>query len=231
MDNILESKPWFSKVLKLPEVINNPILKSLYEFYLTDNNFDKVLPIITSNSNISIRVLDWFVTNYCKKNNIIYPIIDGDKVIFYNVYLQYKSQLKGYKKKLFDPFCRKERIVFCYDEKKCIVTTIGQLNFFRWAIKFKVLDYIINNLDIVCNDMNISTKDMINNIYINTSTSSNNSSNNSYSLCNSSNNSESFDSSLSINSSDDKRKKRHELSTNINKMINKHNINITLNFE
>jgi hypothetical protein len=225
MNNILESKPWFSKILKLPEVINNPILKSLYEFYLIDNNFDKVLPIITSNSNISIRVLDWFVTNYCKKNNIIYPIIDGDKVIFYNVYLQYKSQLKGYKKKLFDPFCRKERIVFCYDEKKCIVTTIGQLNFFRWSIKFKVLDYIINNLDIICNDMNNTTKELINNMYIiNSSTSNNNSST-------SNTNSESYDLTTSSNSSEDKRKKRHELSTNINKMINKHNINITLNFE
>ena len=228
MNNILESKPWFSKILKLPEVINNPILKSLYEFYLINDNFDKVLPIITSNSNISIRVLDWFVTNYCKKNNIIYPIIDGDKVIFYNVYLQYKSQLKGYKKKLFDPFCRKERIVFCYDEKKCIVTTIGQLNFFRWTIKFKVLDYIINNLDIICNDMNNSTKDIINNIYINSSTSSNNSPNSNNSSIS---NTESYDLISSNTSSDDKRKKRHELSNNINKMINKHNINITLNFE
>lgn len=219
MDNIFNEKSWTIEILKLPEVIANPILKSLYEFYLTDDNFNKILPIITSNSNISIRVLDWFVTNYSKKNNIVYPIYDNDKVIYYNVYLQYKSQLKGYKKKLFDPFCRKERIVFYYDEKKCIVTTIGQLNFFRWTIKFKVLDYIIENLDIICYDMNQSNKIIIDN-YINNDIISINSSTSSKT-----------DNDIINTSSEEKRKKRHELSTNINKTINKHNIDVIINFE
>ncbi|MFM7979984.1 MAG: hypothetical protein ACKPKO_11780, partial [Candidatus Fonsibacter sp.] len=56
------------------------------------------------------RVLDWFVTNYSKKNNIIYELSeDSSSERYFNVFLQYKCQLKAYKKKMFDPFCRKTR--------------------------------------------------------------------------------------------------------------------------
>jgi hypothetical protein len=67
--------------------------------------------------------------------------------------MDYKSQLKGYKKKLFDPFCRKKRIPFYYNETEYVITTIGQLNFFKWAISKKVLDYVINNFEVIYKDM------------------------------------------------------------------------------
>ena len=35
-----------------------------------------------------------------------------------------------------------------------MVTTIGQLNFFKWAIENKILDYIEENYDTIENDMN-----------------------------------------------------------------------------
>ena len=50
------------------------ILQSLYEFYKNKDNMDKILPIITGNTKISLRVLDWFVTNYSKKFDINYKI-------------------------------------------------------------------------------------------------------------------------------------------------------------
>jgi hypothetical protein len=172
MDIILKEKPWFKDILKKPEV-QDIILKNLYEYYLTNNNIMKILPIITSNSNISIRVIDWFVTNYSKKHNIIYELknndVNGDK--YFNVFLQYKCQLKGYKKRLFDPFCRKQRIAFHYDENKCVVTTTGQLNFFKWAITYDVLKYVEDNLEAITNDMINSNKIMIKN-YNNSPTNS-----------------------------------------------------------
>lgn len=146
---------WLVDVLKRIDP-NDTMLISLYDFFVTKNNIQHVLPIITTNSEISIRILDWFVTNYAKKNNTIYPIVDAaaHSVAHFNVYLQYKAQLKGYKKKLFDPFCRKQRIFFYYDRNKCFVTTIGQLNFFRWALKYNVLDYVSSHLQEITEDMN-----------------------------------------------------------------------------
>lgn len=162
MENILKTKPWFIDILKKPE-LQDITLRNLYEFYLTNNNISKILPIITSNSHISIRVLDWFVTNYSKKYTIIYDLkgrdINGDK--YFNVFLQYKCQLKSYKKKLFDPFCRKQRIAFHYDENKCVVTTIGQLNFFRWAINYGVLKYVEEHLKEITSDMINSNKTIV----------------------------------------------------------------------
>lgn len=131
------------------------MLPSLYNFYSNTERLNKVLPIISGYSALSIRVLDWFVTNYAKKYNIIYIKSDG---AHFNVYLNYKSQLKGYKKKLFDPFCRKKRIPFYYGDNKCIITTLGQLNFFRWAVTCDVIDYVMNNIDDIINDMNHNNK-------------------------------------------------------------------------
>jgi hypothetical protein len=131
------------------------ILPTLYNFYKENNNIYIILPIISGCSSLSIRVLDWFVTNYAKKYNVVYQLKNG---IYFNVYLDYKSQLKGYKKKMFDPFCRKRRIPFYYEENKCVITTIGQLNFFKWSIKNEVINYVINNFQKINEDMILSNK-------------------------------------------------------------------------
>jgi len=96
------------------------------------------------------------VTNYAKRYNIIYMLPNSSHL---NVHLSYKSQLKGYKKKMFDPFCRKKRIPFYYGDNKCIITTIGQLNFFRWAIENNILHYVIDNIENITNDMNTLIQD------------------------------------------------------------------------
>ncbi len=46
------------------------LMQSLIIFFKERKNLDKVIPIITGKSNISLRILDWFVTNFSKKNNI-----------------------------------------------------------------------------------------------------------------------------------------------------------------
>ena len=110
------------------------ILQSLYQYYLKDNNnnLNIVLPILLGQSKLSISLFNWFITNYIKKNYINIKI--KDKTI--DLYLQYKLQLKSYKKILFDPFSRSKRIKFYLDNtlEKYLITTIGQLNFFRWII-------------------------------------------------------------------------------------------------
>ena len=99
---------------------------------------------------MSLRLIDWFVTNYAKQHNISYIHKQQD----FFVYIDYKNQLKAYSKKLFDPFCRRERILFQMNNIPAFITTVGKLNFFRWAIEKGVIDYIKLNLATVEKEMN-----------------------------------------------------------------------------
>jgi len=136
------------------------LLQSLYTYYQEDDNIDRMIPIVTGNAKVSLRVLDWFVTNYSKKFDIIFSIKKNYDMIKFNVYQDYKNKLKSYNKRFFDPFCRKNKknltnkIAFKYNEDKYIVTTIGQLNFFRWAIRNKVINYVEEYLDSINTHMN-----------------------------------------------------------------------------
>jgi hypothetical protein len=122
-----------NKILKLIQISSQEsiLLKSMENFYQYFNNYE-FINIIKSNSKISIRLIDYFVTKYSKKNKINYKI---DNNIF-NVYHSYKQQLKAYQKKHFDPFARGIRIPY-FINNECIITTIGQLIFFKWFISKK----------------------------------------------------------------------------------------------
>jgi len=141
------------------------LMEYLSNFYeKNDEYIEQFLKVIAPESKISLRVIDWFVTNYSKKFNIMYEIatINGKKQIVKNhtgnkrqfiVYLNYKSQLKSYSKKQFDPFCRRERITYEYSKDKEITTTVGQLNFFKWALENCVLEYIKDHFTDIERDM------------------------------------------------------------------------------
>lgn len=135
---------------------NSLVLNNLMDFYKTNNNLSKMLQIITGESKISLRIVDWFATNYAKKYYTLYSIIDdisGSERRF-KVYVDYKLKLKAYSKKRFDPFCRWDRISIPFKDDKCIETTIGQLNFFKWALENKIIEYIDENYDVIESDMN-----------------------------------------------------------------------------
>jgi hypothetical protein len=157
-------------------IINNILMISLNRFYENTENIEKIKKVINGDSNISLRIMDWFVTNYSKKKNICYitytktktlkkfhncdeesreetKIQPKHKKVQFNVYVRYKAQLKSYSKKNFDPFCRKDRITDWGPDGN-ITTTMGQLNFFKWAIQNNVLDYIKENLSDIEKDMN-----------------------------------------------------------------------------
>jgi hypothetical protein len=129
---------------------NDILLNMLTQFYKNDYYMNTMLEIITGKSNISLRIIDWFVTNYAKKNDTYYELKNG---IRFRVYHSYKSQLKSYGKTSFDPFCRSMRICLPYKDDKGIETTIGQLNFFKWILENEMLEYIITHHDIIEDDM------------------------------------------------------------------------------
>ena len=46
---------------------NDLLMKNLKDYYSNTENMDKVIQIINGQSNISLRIVDWFTTNYSKK--------------------------------------------------------------------------------------------------------------------------------------------------------------------
>ena len=169
------------------------LISSLDAFF-SDSSNKKMMTRVLYNECMSLRTLDWFVSNYSKKNNVIYfinescdsedklinhKIIDGDtphdqanvsphtefftsrgeistesrNYRMFNVFLEYKSQLKSYSKKWFDPFCRGDRLEYIDCEGRMFYTTIGQLNFFRWALKNNIINYCLKHVDTIEDDM------------------------------------------------------------------------------
>lgn len=110
------------------------LLKSLDEFFSDEKNFNELSDILNHTSGISLRNIEWFVTNYAKFKRTKFTTPSGINV---DVHIAYKASLGGYSKKFFDPFCRTERIQF-----KGFTTTVAQLNFIRWCIRNGILQYI-----------------------------------------------------------------------------------------
>ena len=141
------------------------LMDSLTEFFANKNHLNQMLPLITKRANISLRILDWFVTNYAKEQPTVYML--NDKPL--NVHKSYKDQLTAFSKKRFDPFKRRHQkvdgkevdigIKFWYTNDKHIETTVGQLNFFKWAIQKNVLAYVVENLSDLVNKMLMSSKE------------------------------------------------------------------------
>ena len=185
------------------------LLDSLDKFYENPINGQKLLSVLKNEKNISLRSIDWFITNYSKKNNVYYNIYkdknntlsfeekDNKLLLNLNVFQSYKSQLRAYSKKKFDPFCRRNRINFsCQGE--IVDTTIGQLNFFKWAISNLIVEYIMIHKSKIEVDMNTCLKEMKLN--------------------------------GSISKKEGKRKKRQELSLSATRGLSRNNVAVRLEF-
>lgn len=132
------------------------IVMSLQTFYSNRKDLPEILELLQGTSAISLRLIDWFVTNYAKRHSIGY-LLGGQEFM---VYMNYKSQLKAYSKKLFDPFCRRERIMFSLPGIPAFVTTVGKLNFFRWAIEKQIIEYLKKHFETVETEMNAHMKQL-----------------------------------------------------------------------
>lgn len=142
------------------------LLKSFEHFYENLECYNDLIAIINSQTKstkfkISIRLIDYFVTKYSKKNKITYKLNDkNNSDIQFSIYQSYKQQLKIFQKKNFDPFARGIRIPYFINDS-CIITTIGQLNFFKWFISKKIIDYVIKNKEAIELEINKSNKNKL----------------------------------------------------------------------
>ena len=117
------------------------LMLSLSRFFYSRERVCRMLDIVSGGHNISLRLVDWFITNYARKHNIMRTRVAETGSLCINIYLSYRSQLKTYSKQQFDPFRRHERIQFEFEDIR-FETTVGQLNFFRWALENEVINYI-----------------------------------------------------------------------------------------
>jgi len=130
---------------------NDLLLNNLLGFFKDDDHLNEMIKVITGESKISLRIVDWFATNYSKKHYTVYDVNEKR----FKVYVDYKLKLKAYSKKRFDPFCRWERINIPYKDNSTIETTIGQLNFFKWILENRIIEYIEEHFSCIETDMNM----------------------------------------------------------------------------
>jgi hypothetical protein len=198
---------------------NDLLMTNLMKFYGEDNNLETMLKIINGESPISLRIIDWFATNYAKKFFTVYEVGANRR---FKVYTDYKLKLKAYSKRRFDPFCRWDRITIPYGNGTFIQTTIGQLNFFKWALENGVVAYIGGHYAEIEDDMNARNSTSRRNIAglaveaadeaAATAACSNNNHNN------------------HNNANNKTRKKREELSISATKSIKKETVEIVVSF-
>jgi len=213
---------------------NALLLTNLLKFYDQNGNLDVMLQIINGHSKISLRIIDWFATNYAKKYFTVYAINNeyskGSRR--FKVYVDYKLKLKAYSKKRFDPFCRWDRITIPYKNGTFIQTTIGQLNFFKWVIENDIVQYIEQHYGTIEDDMNAR------NSTSKRSSSSNSTASSLSSISSTSSSSCGEDLDIAnevkneIKSEKNKtRKKREELSVSAIKSIKTENVEVVVSFE
>lgn len=199
------------------------IVTWLQEFYSIKENVDKLLPILQGKSAISLRLVDYFVTNYAKKTNASYMLNEKHFLVYFN----YKRELNAYSKRLFDPFCRRERIMFESRGVEAFMTTVGQLNFFRWFLEKGIFDYMSENRETIEKDMNSTLK----NHYSRTNSSITDSVK---SDTEGSGSTETIDSAQTLTSvatqSPKSRKKRCELTQSAMKKVNVHECEVIVSF-
>lgn len=136
-------------------------LEKIQNYFSNERLKTILLPIITKKEgHVSLRALDWLVTNYAKKIPVIYNVQPPDcPEMVVNIYRSYKTWLWNHKRKNFDPFRRGKRVFFRLDNDVTVYeSTVGQLNFFFWASRYGVLTYARLHIAEIEKDQAVTTK-------------------------------------------------------------------------
>lgn len=173
---IIEMRPFHVKNVEAatPTRATDNIMAKVEAFFSKPEHMGKLLPFLHGTSKISLRMVEWFVFVYCMKQTVDWFI--GDE--YFNVYLDYQAEMGDNKKQRFDPMGRKWRketrklkngettvvnvyhgINFYYTDDDYVVTSVAQLNFFRWFIGKGILDYMLEHYDKLSVAMNKYNKD------------------------------------------------------------------------
>ena len=120
-------------------------LGTITRYYKINNNIEKIIPIINGESEISLRLIDFFIASNTARR----------LRIGLTWRISHHEMLKRLTKRGFDVFVRRPRIKFQYNETSFITTTLGQLRYFIWLLENDILDYIKYNIIEIKNLMGV----------------------------------------------------------------------------
>lgn len=132
------------------------LLDSVLEWYNDDESRVQLfMDILKHKNGLSLRIIDWLITNYSKQISIIIKTngIPGD------LYRDYHKNLTAHNKKNFDPFARRQRISIIVFGKESRFSTIGQLNFFKWFLSKNLFVFLMENKILIEKHMRESEKE------------------------------------------------------------------------
>ena len=115
---------------------------------------DVLKPLLTQSSTVSLRALDWAVTNWAKEHNVVCTAVTGGTT---NVHHAYLSALSHWKRRLFDPFRRRDRVQVRIGGE-LLETTLGQANYALWCYQTGVLSYVMGHRDEIEAHMNAAAQ-------------------------------------------------------------------------
>lgn len=140
-------------VVDHPLTRKEAMLQRRLEEEYTPQLVEEVLrPLVEQTSPVSLRCLDWAVTNYSKQHNVVCAAaVPGQRT---NVHHAYRDTLTFWTRRLFDPFRRRTRIRVTSALGPPLATTLGQANFAIWAYRTGVLAYVLGHVAAIEADMN-----------------------------------------------------------------------------
>ena len=122
------------------------LLDSVLEWYNEDAaRVESFLSIVKRKNGMSLRVIDWLVTNYSKTRSVILETEGVPR----DLNRDYQKNLSAYNKRNMDPFARKNKISITIPGKEARSSTVGQLNFFRWFLKNGIDAFLQKNKGLV----------------------------------------------------------------------------------
>lgn len=110
-------------------------LENILPFYTTDM-LRSMLPFISQSGPIPLRDLEWLCTNLARERTLIINGVD--------VFGDYTAKRRGNRKRNFEPYCKRVRWAFEIDGHVWY-TSLGQLNFMKWALETGIIEYAIRN--------------------------------------------------------------------------------------
>jgi len=125
----------------------NELLKTLIAYY-TPSKFSIIHDILIGEDALTMSIINFTVINYAIMYDACITLVNKKGINEY-IYItrSYLSQLDEHRKQCFDAFCRKPKILFEYEPNKTIVTSVSQLNFYKWVIEIGLLEYIRENYE------------------------------------------------------------------------------------
>lgn len=135
----------FSFVVGTVHLRQQQRLQEICDFFDAAVTERLLVPVATQEFSISLRLLDYTMTNWAKKTRIMVVMKTATGPLPLNLFSLYKDWLRFYRRRGFDPFRRRERIFFSHTVgggEQELDTTVAQLNFLRWADKYGILDYV-----------------------------------------------------------------------------------------